>query len=85
MVFLFGSWATGKPGKRSDVDVGLWSSEHNPKTYHRIVNALDDSIIPLKVDVIEFNLMDKQFKDEALKNIIVWNKPKDLNLSVLYS
>lgn len=79
MVFLFGSRAGGRHMSRSDVDIGLMCGGKLPvRLYHQIRNAVDESSIPLDVDIIDFTRVDPRFKEEALKEIIIWNKPQDM-------
>jgi len=79
MVFLFGSRAGGRHMSRSDVDIGLMCDSKLPvRLYHQIRNAVDASNIPLDVDIIDFTRVDPRFKEEALKEIIIWNKPQDM-------
>lgn len=82
MVFLFGSRAGSRQTSRSDVDIGLLCSGKLPdRLYHKIRNAVDDSEIPLPVDIIDFTRVDPLFKKEALKEIIVWNRPPDMKIN----
>ena len=79
MVFLFGSMATCRYKPSSDVDIGLFADEKLPADlYHRLRNAIDESIVPWKVDIVDFTRVDSGFKKEALKDIVIWNQPKDM-------
>ncbi|MBU1171819.1 MAG: nucleotidyltransferase domain-containing protein [Proteobacteria bacterium] len=79
MVFLFGSRASGGHTSRSDADIGLLSDDKLPHDlFHKIRNAIDESIIPWKVDVVDFTKVSPSFKDEALKDIVIWNTPKTM-------
>ena len=76
MVFLFGSRVSSNHGTNADADIGLFSDDNIPATlYHQIRNAIDDSIIPWHVDIIDFTHVDAVFMKEATKDIIIWNKP----------
>ena len=76
MVFLFGSRVTGTHALRSDVDIGLLADEKIPeKIFHQIRNTIDASVIPWNVDVVDFTRVDPDFKKEAMREIIIWNKP----------
>ena len=82
VVFLFGSRASGHARSRTDVDIGLWSQETLPRQlYHRIRNAVDDSIIPYKVDIVDFTRVDPEFKIIALKDIEIWHEPADMKIN----
>lgn len=73
-VFLFGSRAYGNERPNSDIDVGIWGKTRLPvKTRIAIEDAIDESIIPFKVDIVDFSLMDETFKTVALKKIVEWN------------
>ncbi len=85
MVFLFGSRASGKAGERADVDIGLWSADKLPRRlYHQIRNAVDESIIPYKIDIVDFTRADPEFRSIALKDIEIWNKPADMNIDWMH-
>ena len=45
------------------------------KIFHQIRNTIDASVIPWNVDVIDFTRVDPDFKKEAMREIIIWNKP----------
>lgn len=66
-VFIFGSWATGKAKKFSDYDVGIWGKKPLPSvTKVLIEEALEESDLPYKVDVVDFSLLPQKFKKVAL-------------------
>lgn len=69
-VFVFGSRATGKAEKYSDYDIGIigkkpvqWS------VLAKIDDALEESDLPYKVDVVDFSLVSDDFKKVALSKI----------------
>jgi predicted nucleotidyltransferase len=81
-VFLFGSRATGNARKMSDIDVGILGNEPlNTIIKLDIEEDLDESIVPYKVDIIDFFRMDTAFKKEALSEIQIWNCPESIRLS----
>ena len=72
-VFLFGSRACGNSKKFSDIDVGiLGNKEVSAIKKFDIEQAIDDSIVPFKVDIVDFFYANSKFKTEALKQIIEW-------------
>ena len=73
-VFLFGSRAWGANKKYTDVDIGILGNKPIGKIYYKIVNDLEESIVPYKVDIIDFSLVDEKFKKNALKKIEIWNQ-----------
>jgi predicted nucleotidyltransferase len=69
-VFIFGSRATGKAKKFSDFDIGIWGKKSVPS--HLIVlieEALEESDLPYKVDLVDFSLVPAKFKKIALSKI----------------
>ena len=73
-VFLFGSRASGTHERHSDVDIGIeGQSEIDSINLTRIKSEIEDSIVPYRVDVVDFYAADQAFKDIALKDIIPWN------------
>jgi|SRR3990172_7167196 len=73
-VFLFGSRAKGNRKRSADVDIGILGDKPIGKIYYKIVDELEESIVPYKVDIIDFYFMDDKFRKIALKEIIVWNQ-----------
>ncbi len=75
-VFLFGSRAMGHYSRSSDIDIGIMPSSNNEESLERkltqIKEAIDESVIPYKVDIIDFSKVSDKFKVEALKNTIEW-------------
>ena len=81
LVFLFGSRAVKNNHERSDIDIGVWGMEPLPTLIKADLEiAIEESKIPYFVDIVDFSLVDEQFRKEALKNIEVWNYPKNLNV-----
>ena len=82
MVFLFGSRVSGRHSSSADADIGLLADEKLPANlYHKIRNAIDESIIPWEVDIIDFTRADQTFKEETLKDIVIWNMPEAMKKS----
>jgi len=74
-VFLFGSRACDNFHSRSDIDIGIiGKSTLNPVTFSEIEQALSDCIIPYKIDLIDFSKVSDSFRNEALKNVVYWNR-----------
>ena len=77
MVFLFGSRVSGHHARGADADIGLLADDKLPANlYHQIRNAIDESILPWKVDIVDFTRVDPAFKEDVLKDIVIWNKPE---------
>jgi uncharacterized protein len=77
-VFMFGSRAAQKFKNYSDVDVGILGKKPLGKLYYKIINLIEESVIPYKVDIVDFALVDEQFKNIALQEIEIWNDPEYL-------
>ena len=73
-LFIFGSRATGKNRKFSDIDLGIQADKPlSLSTLVRIEEQFEESNIPYTVDVIDFSLVNGKFKDVAFKKIIPLN------------
>ena len=81
-VFLFGPRAYGNDKHASDIDIGLLSNEEiKSYVFTKIANKLAESIVPYHFDLIDFNKVEEKFKKDALKDCIIWNKAKELNIN----
>ena len=81
-VFLFGSRAVGNAKPLSDIDIGILGSEPLPTIIKvDLESDLEESIVPYKIDLIDFYQVDKDFKKEALNTIQIWNCPKNISLN----
>lgn len=70
-VFIFGSRASDKAKKFSDIDIGIKSSRKIPWwKITSIEEAFEESDLPYTVDVVDFNLVSEKFKQVAEKNLI---------------
>ena len=81
-VFLFGSRAANNAKVLSDIDVGILGMRPLPS----IITAdlefdLEESIVPFKIDLIDFYHVDEAFKAEALSTVQIWNCPKNIKLN----
>ena len=81
-VFLFGSRVGKNHQNTSDYDIGLYQGERIPRsTMAKIKADLEESRVEVTVDVIDFVQVSDEFKKFALKEIEIWNRPKnDLKL-----
>lgn len=75
-VFLFGSRATKKFNRYSDVDIGVLGNKPIGNAYYKIINMIEESDIPYRVDIVDFTLVDEKFKKIALQEIEIWSDPK---------
>ena len=77
-VFLFGSRATGNNHPMSDIDVGVWGDKPLSIILKlELEHELEESIVPYKIDLIDFFKVNKEFKHYALEKIDVWNLSKN--------
>ncbi len=69
--FIFGSRARGDNSRWSDIDLGLIAQKQLPgHLREKIREALENSRIPFKVDLVDFHQVSADFKKVALKKII---------------
>ncbi len=72
-IFLFGSRATKENHRFSDMDIGIIpGKKFNEKIFSFIADKLSNSIIPFKIDLVNFNKIPLKFKEEALKHVVHW-------------
>ena len=65
----------------SDVDIGLLAKQAiTVDSIIDIRNAIESSIVPYHVDVVDFLTADSNFKRVALEKIVIWNKPADISI-----
>lgn len=76
-VYLFGSRARGSFDISSDVDIGFIPSENfNADIFILLKEKIENLNIPYSVDFVNLNEVEERFKQEVLKDAIVW---KDYN------
>jgi len=81
-VFLFGGRARGRRGKAVDIDVGILGKASLPlESLTHIQEVLDESSVPLHVDLVDFHTADPQFRTIAMSDIIIWNQPSIIKIS----
>ena len=69
--FVFGSRARGQNRPFSDLDVGILGPEPLPsQTYIELVDALENSDIPYRVDLVDFASAADTFKQKAIVRAI---------------
>lgn len=65
-VFLFGSRTTNRHHRYSDIDIGIEGKDSVSKlVMSRITDALEESDLPVKVDVVDFFRVSSEFKNVA--------------------
>ena len=81
-VFLFGSRAASNSNSLSDIDVGIMGTKPLPTLIMADLDSdLEESIVPFKIDLIDFYQVDQAFKNEALSTIQIWNCPKNIKFN----
>lgn len=69
-LFLFGSRAVGQNRQFSDYDLGILGPKKVSATALALMNAdLDDSDIPYRVEVIDFQNVSESFRRVAMKKV----------------
>jgi len=69
-LFIFGSRATHQAEEFSDYDIGILGTKPlSLKTLGLIKEALEESDLHVRVDVIDFSLVSPEFKKVALSRI----------------
>ena len=72
-VWLFGSRATGKQRSGSDIDLALDNGSIIPwSTITKILIDIDETTIPMKVDLVDLQNVDPEFKTRVLNDAILW-------------
>ena len=79
-IFLFGSRARKKHRFAADIDIGIQGKEPiDQNLIYKIKDEIEESVVPFNVDIIDFNNVSNEFKEEALKNIKIWNQISPIN------
>lgn len=77
-VYLFGSRATNKAGKYSDIDIALLPKSKLPAgTTGLVKESLEESNIPYLTDVIDLSNTDEEFRKRVLSEGILWKDWKN--------
>ncbi|MGE0683362.1 MAG: nucleotidyltransferase family protein [Candidatus Binatia bacterium] len=73
-IYLFGSWARGDATRTSDVDVAIDYHEPLPRgTLAQLRERLEESHVPYRVDVVDLQKTDPEFRRRVLTEGISWN------------
>lgn len=72
--YLFGSWARGEERKSSDIDIAiLYDKPLLAGTLAKLREEFYESNIPYRVEIVDLNQCDLNFKENILKEAIEWN------------
>ncbi len=73
-IYLFGSHARGDATRLSDVDVAIDATEPLPTgCLARLREQLEDSTIPLTVELVDLGEADAEFRARVRKEGVKWN------------
>jgi predicted nucleotidyltransferase len=73
MVVLFGSRASGSTRVASDIDVAVLPRSPLPTgLLSRIREALEESHVPYRVDVVDLSSVDPAFRKRVLETGVIW-------------
>ena len=72
-VYFFGSRAKGCAHRYSDIDVAVLPREPLPPgTLSTIREALEESHVPYKVDLVDLSVADPEFRKRVIEEGVVW-------------
>jgi uncharacterized protein len=72
-VYLFGSWASGTQRRASDIDLAIEAPTPLPAAVlARLREALEESHVPYRVDVVDLAEVDDSFRARALREGQLW-------------
>ena len=73
-IYLFGSRATGKAKEYSDIDIALDNfSVIDRRFLRKITDELEDTNIPLEIDVVDIYVSSDDLRAKIKKEGILWN------------
>ncbi|MBK5275030.1 MAG: nucleotidyltransferase domain-containing protein [Desulfuromonadales bacterium] len=80
-IFLFGSRARGVHRRSSDIDIGFSGLSESvfTKTRDRLLSELEESVIPHHVDLVNIDTAPSDFRDVAMKEVIIWKQSSRAN------
>ena len=72
-IYLYGSWAAGKAGKTSDIDIAVLPLAPLPKgVLSELRQTLEESNVLFSVDLVDLSEADETFRERVLKEGIEW-------------
>jgi len=80
-IFLFGSRACGVYRRSSDIDIGFSGLGETSftKVRDRLLSELEESVIPHHVDLVNFDTVSSDFRDVAMREVVVWKQSSRAN------
>ena len=74
-IYLFGSRATNTESPGSDIDIAIDSGKPvDFSTKMKILIEIDETTVPMKVDLVDFNSVENNLKNDIEKKGILWTK-----------
>jgi predicted nucleotidyltransferase len=74
-IILFGSRARQTHANGADFDIGIDAGIKIPhKTMLQISSAIEDSNIPVLVDIVDLNNVSESFLAEITKDAVIWKQ-----------
>ncbi len=76
-VFLFGSRADNEDAGMSDIDIGIIEKKNKRLSVElklSILEALEESIIPFTIDLVDFSTVSPDFKKVAMQKVVIWKE-----------
>jgi predicted nucleotidyltransferase len=72
-VFVFGSRARGDNHISSDVDIGIIpKGKFNSNKITLLREKIEHLNVPYKVEIVDFSEVSDDFRQESLKEVVVW-------------
>lgn len=74
-IILYGSRAREDDRSGSDIDIALDNeSEIDTSTMADIINVIDESILPIKFDIVDLHTVSEALKQDIKNEGVVWEK-----------
>jgi len=74
-IIVFGSRARSNSISFSDVDIGIIpKGQFNRGKLALLMEFIENSNIPYKIDIVDFSATSEQFRKEALKDTMIWKE-----------
>ncbi len=71
-ILVFGSRVKGQPKKYSDLDLVIRGvSPLTPRAIYDLQEAFDESDLPIRVDLLDWHELSKEFQEEIQKNYVI--------------
>lgn len=77
-IYLFGSWARHEEKHSSDIDIAIEPTNEIPLSkWTNLVDRVEESTIPYKVDIVNLNNASKELIKNVKKEGILWKDFKN--------